>query len=131
MALLWDHWATHLLFFTEIKIMADKFSEYRARLLSTDYPQWRNLISCSVLVALSTGTALSWWYAYYSTPEAACYKGFLYLSVLSLAIQWVVIGYLYWWRNTPAFARSAIKLLIMAANIWFCLLLFSLKPCGS
>lgn len=111
--------------------MTDKFNEYRARLLSTDYPQWRNLLSCVVLVALSTGAVLSWWYAYYSIPETECHKGFLYFSALWLAVQWVVIGYLYWYRGIPAFARGAITLLILVANVWFGLFIFSLKPCVS
>lgn len=110
--------------------MTDKFNEYREKLLSTDYPKWRNLISSVVLVMLSTGAVLSWWYAYYTLPETGCHKGFLYLSVLWLAIQWVVIGYLYWYRNIPAFARGAIKLFILVANIWFILFIFALKPCG-
>ncbi|WP_333608934.1 hypothetical protein [Arsukibacterium sp.] len=107
--------------------MADNIS---SRLLSTDYPQWRNLLSCIALVFLSTGAVLIWWYLYYTLPETECHKDVLFLSVLWLAVQWVVIGYLYWWHGTPAFARIAIKLLIMIANIWFCFFLFSLKPCG-
>ena len=93
--------------------------------------QWRNLLSCVVLALLALGAVGSWWYAYYSTPEAACYKGFLYLSVLWLVAQWIVIGYLYWYRDIPVFARGAIKLLILVANVWFGLFIFSLNPCGS
>lgn len=110
--------------------MTDNFSEYKARLLSTDYPQWRNMLSCVVLLALSTGAVLSWWYLYYSLPETECHKSFLYFSVLWLAVQWVVIGYLYWYRDIPAFARGSIKLLILVANVWFGLFIFALKPCG-
>ncbi|MBN0988920.1 hypothetical protein [Amphritea pacifica] len=111
--------------------MKEKLNEIRAKLLSTDYPQWRNLLSCVVLIALSTGAVLSWWYAYYTLPETACHEGFLLFSVLWLAVQWVVIGYLYWYRDIPAFARNALKLLILVANIWFGLFIFSLQPCIS
>lgn len=109
--------------------MTDKYNETRARLLSTDYPQWRNLLSSVVLITLSAGIVSSWWYIHYTLSEAECHKGFLYLSVLWLAVQWVVIGYLYWYREIPAFARGAIKLLILVANVWFGLFIFSLKPC--
>lgn len=110
--------------------MTDKLNETTAKLLMTDYPQWRNLLSSVVLVILCTGTVSSLWYAYYTTPGSDCHKGFLYLSVLWLAVQFVVIGYLYRITTIPAFARSAIKLLIMLANIWFGLFIFSLKPCA-
>ena len=110
--------------------MADNFREYREKLLSTDYPPWRNLLSCLALAVLSTGAVLAWWYAYFTLPETACHKGTLYVSVLWLVVQWVVIGYLYWFRDIPAFARGAIKILILTANIWFGLFIFALKPCG-
>lgn len=111
--------------------MTDKLGETREKLLSTQYPQWRNLLSCIVLVVLTTGAVSSWWYAYYTTPDTYCHKGFLYFSVLWLVVQWVVIGYLYRYQNIPAFARGAIKLLILLANVWFGLFIFSLKPCVS
>ncbi|GAB2918108.1 hypothetical protein GCM10027181_16570 [Rheinheimera gaetbuli] len=110
--------------------MTDKGATYKAKLLSTDYPQWRNRLSCAALAALSGGAVLCWYYAYYTLPQTECYKGFLYISVLWLAVQWAVIGYLYWYRDIPAFARSAIKLLVLVANAWFGLFIFSLQPCG-
>ncbi len=111
--------------------ITDKFYEARENLLSTDYPRWRNLLSCLALLVLTTGVVASWWYIYYTIPEVVCHKGHLYFSVLWLAVQWVVIGYLYWYRNIPAFARGAIKMLIGVANIWFGLFIFSLNPCVS
>ena len=111
--------------------MTDKFDETRAKFLSTDYLLWRNVLSCVVLVVLSTGAVSSWWYAYYTTPGAECHRGFFYFSVLWLVVQWVVIGYLYRYRNVPAFARGAIEMLILVANIWFVLFIFSLEPCVS
>lgn len=77
-----------------------------------------------------TGVAFAWFYIYYTSSNAACHKGFLYLSYIWLFVQWVVIGYLYQSRNTPAFARDAIKVLILLANVWFGLFLFSLQPCA-
>jgi len=111
--------------------MTKKFSEYRERLLSPDYPQWRNLLSCLVLIVLSTWVVLSWWYAYFTLPETSCHRGFFFFSVLWLVVQWVVIGYLYRYQDIPAFARGAIKLLILVANVWFGLFIFSLKSCSS
>ncbi len=102
-----------------------------SKLSRTEYPRWRNLLSCVFLAVLSTGTVLSWYYLYFTLPATQCHKGTLYLSALWLAVQWVVIGYLYGWRDIPAFARTAIKLLIVVANLWFILFLFSLKSCGS
>jgi hypothetical protein len=53
----------------------------------------------------------------------------LYFSVIWLAVQWVVIGYLYRYQNIPAFAGDAIKLQVLLGNVWFGLFLFSLQPC--
>jgi len=111
--------------------MSDRISAYRAKRLSTNYPQWRNLPSCVALVVLSTGAVLSWWYAYFTLPETGCHKGVLYFSVFWLGILWVVIGFLFRYRDIPAFARTAIQLLILLSNVWFGLFIFSLEPCAS
>ncbi len=39
--------------------MTDKFDEVKEKLLSTDYPQWRNVLSCGVLMVISTGAVSS------------------------------------------------------------------------
>lgn len=109
--------------------MSDKYNELMASLTGTEYPQWRNLFSSVLLLVLSTAVVGAWWYVYFTVPEIGCYKGFFFLSILWLAVQWVVIGYLYWCPEMPAYARNAIKLLILLANAWFILFLFSLKPC--
>ena len=111
--------------------MTGVLEKYRAKLLSTDYPQWRNLLSCVILFVLSTGAVLSWWYAYHTLPETGCHKGVLVFSFVWLGVQWVVTGYLYWYRDIPAFARGAIKLLILLSNVWFGLFILALKPCGA
>jgi len=111
--------------------MTNKIDEYKAKLLSTDYSKGRNLLSSVLLIIVSTGAVLSWWYVYSVTEEAECHNGFLYLSVLWLISQWVVIGYLLLYPNIPAFARTAITLLILVANVWFGLFIFSLKACVS
>jgi len=110
--------------------MAEKLAEARAKLLSTEYPHWRRRLSCMVLAVSTTAMVLSWWYAYFAAPDAACHQFFLYFSLLWLLAQWVVIGYLYGYRNIPNFARAAITLLILVANMWFGFFVFSLRPCG-
>lgn len=110
--------------------MAKNLTEAKRELLSTAYPRWRNLLSCAILVLLTTGMVSGWWYAYYTVSDIECYKGISYFSVVWLAVQWVVIGHLYRSQNTPAFARDAIKLLILLGNVWFGLFVFSLQPCA-
>jgi hypothetical protein len=109
--------------------MIDGFARAKKKLLDTEYPYWRNVFSSAVLALLSTGAVSAWWWAYYTTPEAECHEGILYFSALWLLVQWIVIGYLYRYQDIPAFARNAIKLLVLMANVWFCLLVFSLRPC--
>ncbi|MGM8934632.1 hypothetical protein ACS8E9_07090 [Pseudomonas neustonica] len=118
-------WAVH-----EGIRMPKNLTEAKDKLLSTEYPRWRNFLSCAILVLVVTGAVSAWWYVYYTTPDTECHKGFLYFSVIWLAVQWVVIGYLYRYQNIPAFARDAIKLQILLGNIWFGLFLFSLQPCA-
>jgi len=110
--------------------MTEKLTEAKEKFLNTEYPRWRNVLSCAILVLLSTGMVSGWWYAYYTASDTECHKGFLYLSVVWLAVQWVVIGYLYRYQNIPAFARNSIKVLIMLGNVWFGLFIFSLQPCA-
>ncbi|MEC8523958.1 MAG: hypothetical protein ACTHZH_15105 [Oleiphilaceae bacterium] len=110
--------------------MTEKLTEAKEKLLSTEYPPWRNLLSCAILVLLTTGMVSGWWYAYYTASDIECHKGILYFSAVWLAAQWVVIGYLYRYQNIPAFARGAIKLLILLGNVWFGLFIFSLQSCA-
>ena len=110
--------------------MAEKFEQFKERILSTDYPHWRNNLSCAVLIFLATGMVFAWWYIYYTTYAAECHKGALYVSVIWLAVQWVVIGYLHRYYNIPAFAREAIKLMLFMGNIWFGFFVFLLQPCA-
>jgi hypothetical protein len=110
--------------------MAENLTEAKDKLLSTAYPRWRNLLSCVIFVLLTTGMVSGWWYAYYTAPDMECHRGISYFSALWLAVQWVVIGYLYRDQNIPAFARGAVKLLILLGNVWFGLFIFSLQPCS-
>lgn len=110
--------------------MTKNLTEVKEKLLSTEYPRWSNLLSCAILVLLTTGMASGWWYSYYTASEIECHKGVLYFSAVWLAVQWVVIGYLYRYQNIPVFARGAIKLLILLGNVWFGLFIFSLQLCS-
>lgn len=109
--------------------MKRNFTEVTEKLVSAEYPRWRNLLSCAILVIFTTGMVLSWWYAYYTGSDMECHKGILYFSAVWLAVQWVVIGYLCRYQNIPKFAREAIKLLILLGNVWFGFFIFSLQPC--
>lgn len=109
--------------------MVENLTELKKKLLSTEYPRWRNLLSCAILVLLTTAMVLGWWYAYYTATDIECHKGVLYFSAVWLAVQWVVIGYLYRYKDIPKFAREAIKFLILLGNMWFGLFIFSLQPC--
>lgn len=110
--------------------MAEKLTEAKEKLLSTEYPRWRNLLSCALLVLLTTGMVSGWWYTYFTTSDIECHKGILYFSAVWLGVQWVVIGYLCRYQNIPAFARGAIKLLILLGNVWLGLFIFSLQSCA-
>ncbi|MDL0432583.1 hypothetical protein QPM17_15680 [Marinobacter sp. TBZ242] len=109
--------------------MTENLTEAKEKLLSTEYPRWRNLLSCTILVLFTTGMVSGWWYAYHTASDIECHKGMLYFSAVWLAVQWVVIGYLYRYQNIPKFAREAINLLILLGNVWFGLFIFSLQPC--
>lgn len=109
--------------------MAKDFAEFKEELLSTEYPEWRNKLSSLTLLILVTSVVLSFWYLYLTVPGLECYRGFFYFSFLWLIVQWIVIGYLYWFSNVPRFARTAIKVMIAVANCWFILFVFSLTAC--
>lgn len=109
--------------------MNKKIEDFKKEFLSTDYPKWRNVVSCSFLLILSYGAVLTFGYMYFTAPELKCWNGFFYLSVVWLFVQTAVIGFLYFYSNIPAFARWSVTLLILVANMWFILFLFSLKSC--
>lgn len=99
-------------------------------LLSTDYPGWRRLTSCVFLLVLSGVSVITFGYLYFTTPELSCWTGFFYLSVVWGLIQTSVIAFLYFDFPIPVFARWSITMVLLVANIWFILFVFSLTPCG-
>lgn len=110
--------------------MSNSFNKLKEKALSTDYPHWRNVVSTFLLGLMCLGIVGSYWYLYWTTENIQCYKGFLYLSVVWVAIELFVIAYMFKFKNIPKFARDSIGGLIAFSNIWFGLFLFSLKPCG-
>lgn len=110
--------------------MSNSFNKFKEKALSTDYPHWRNVVSTFLLGLMCLGIVGSYWYLYWTTENIQCYKGFLYLSVVWVAIELFVIAYMFKFKNIPKFARDSIGGLIAFSNIWFGLFLFSLKPCG-
>ena len=111
------------------KLMNNINTEMKGGLLSTQYSKTRRVFSGTLLLILSAATVLTFWYMYFTYPGVDCWRGFFYISVPWLVVQIVVIAYLYFFNNIPAFARGAIDLLIGMANLWFILFLFSLKAC--
>ncbi|GGX75177.1 hypothetical protein GCM10007392_47990 [Saccharospirillum salsuginis] len=110
--------------------MNEKLKDAIAKQTTTEYAQWRNVLTTLALTVLVTSTVATWGYIFYSTPNIECHENFWYLSLPWLLVQWVVIGFMFWYRNIPMFARHAIQLLIMFSNVWFIFFIFSLRPCG-
>lgn len=110
--------------------MTSQLEGFKAKGLSTVYPRWRRVLSSVVLGVLATSIVLAWWYSFFTLEDTSCHRGFLYFSIVWLAVQWVVLGFLLAFETIPRFARGAIVLLILLGNIWFGLFLFSLQPCG-
>ncbi len=71
------------------------------------------------------------WYLYISAESIECYKGFIYMTIAWIVVELILIAYMFKFNNIPCFARNAISLIIAFSNIWFGLLVFSLKPCGT
>jgi len=70
------------------------------------------------------------WYQYFAQEKYECYNGFFYGSVIWLAVQLVVIAYLYRSNAIQKYAREAIFLHIAMANGWFILFVVGLTACG-
>ena len=87
-------------------------------LFDTDFPRCRNIGVTLVLLSCSGGMVSVLWYFYFAADGTHCYKGFIYMSALWLAIELIVIGYLYKFKNIPKFARDAIMFMIIFSNLW-------------
>jgi hypothetical protein len=110
--------------------MSSNLKELKRNLLSTEYPKWRRGVSSAFLILFSYLAVFTFGYTYFSEPQAHCWKGFFYLSILWLIVQTLVISYLFFFEIIPAFARWSIELLLLVANAWFILFLFSLEACS-
>jgi len=109
--------------------MPNKIEDLKQRLLSTDYPKWRKQVSCLFLLFFSYTSVITFGYLYFTTPELSCWNGFFCLSIIWLLVQTSVIAYLFFFSNIPAFARWSVTMMLLVANIWFILFLFSLTAC--
>lgn len=110
--------------------MNEKVKVLRAKYLSTDIPKWRVVASTVFLLIACVSPVVIFWYMVQTNLQFQCVKGFTYASVLWLFSQLVVIGYLYYFRSIPNFARQAITILLLTSNMWFILFIVSLKPCA-
>lgn len=105
-------------------------TDIKDRLLSTSVTNWRVTVSTAVLLILCSCSVAAFGYICFGLPSQPCYTNFFYLSLVWLAAEYIVIGYLYCYKNIPKFAREAIFLSILMANIWFLLFLAGLKECA-
>lgn len=108
----------------------DRMTEFKRRLLSTSVTGWRNAITTAALFIMCGGGVAAFGYIILTIPELRCHAIFFYLSVFWLVSEFVVIAYLYCYRNIPKFAREAVVISLLIANIWFILFIFGLQVCS-
>ena len=106
-----------------------RMAELKDRLLSTTVTGWRITVSTAALFILCSGAVAAFGYICFTMPALQCHTNYFYLSVLWLAAEYAVLGYLYCYKNIPKFAREACVFSILMANIWFILFVFGLKEC--
>ena len=109
--------------------MNSSLETLKVKLLSTDYPMWRNIVSTFLLAFTCLGVVGSFIYLYLTNVGFYCYKGFIIFSIIWLIAELITIVYLFLWSNIPRFARDVVKINIAFANTWFGLFIFSLKAC--
>lgn len=108
-----------------MKIMAD----IKSKLVSTSVVGWKNTASTIALLIMCGSTVAVFGYLCFSMPAFQCHLNYFYLSILWLIAEYTVIGYLYWYKDIPTFAREALVFFILIANIWLILFIFGLKEC--
>ncbi|MCL6421505.1 hypothetical protein [Aestuariirhabdus haliotis] len=101
----------------------------KAFALNTEFPRWKAAASTSLLTLMCLGVAGSFWYLYLSEAQLRCYEGFLYLSLVWVAVELVLLFYLFQFTSIPRFVRDAIGLIIALSNVWFGLFIFGLTAC--
>jgi hypothetical protein len=110
--------------------MNSSFVQLKEKMLSTNYPKWRNVASTTFLVITCVGVVGSFFYLYMTNNGLHCYTGYIGFSIVWLIVELITIAYLFFWTNIPQFARDVVKLNIAFANIWFGLFIFSIKVCA-
>jgi hypothetical protein len=105
-------------------------AELKRKALKTDFPKWRRLLSASVFAFLCASTVAIFWYLYLTMGELHCYRGFVIFTIPWLVAELLVIRFLYHSQAIPQYVRDSIGLIIAFSNIWFGLLVFSLKTCA-
>jgi len=101
----------------------------KERLLSTAVIGWRNKASAAVLMSLCSLRVAAFGYICFTMPGLECYRVFFYLSIVGLISEYAVIGYLYFYKDIPKFARDAVTISLLIANFWFVLFVFGLQEC--
>ena len=110
--------------------MNEQLSELRRKALSTEYSQWRRVLSSIFFGIIAVLPVMVVWYLYYMDDNVSCLKMPFYLSFPWLISQLVVITYLYFSKEIPAIVRNAIKMMIGFGNMWFIFYLFSIDVCS-
>jgi hypothetical protein len=108
----------------------DRFKNLKERLLSTSNENWKNILSSAFLSIFCALNVTVFGYFIFIIPNMLCHKGFFYLAILWLIAEALVIGYLYFHKNVPRFARDALVLTLLISNIWFILFVFGLRECS-
>ena len=109
--------------------MNDRLSFLLEKATSTEYERWRRVISLIFWFLMCTSGVGSFLYLYLSTPSMHCLKGLVIASIVWLIGEYAVLAYLYIDRNIQLYARVAIQIVIAFGNIWFLLLVFTIRSC--
>ena len=83
--------------------------DIKDRLLSTSVTNWRVTVSTVVLLILCSCSVAAFGYICFGLPSQPCYTNFFYLSLVWLATEYIVIGYLYYYKNKEANLKSVSK----------------------
>ncbi|MGL6162556.1 hypothetical protein [Microbulbifer sp.] len=99
-------------------------------LFSTETKRWRKVITVIFYSVICVLPVIAFSLIVVFEPGYDQWKAFLFMSILWVCAELVVVWYIYYSDNMPAFARGAIQLNVLIANVWFGLFIFSLNPSG-
>lgn len=107
------------------------FEKFSQKLLKTEYSRRRNILSNTLLFMYCSVVLLILIHIFSRAELFDCHAGLLIFVIVTYFCQICTIGYLFWFRNIPMFARDSISFLLMMTNIWMILVVIGLKPCAA